>query len=208
MPDPSQAEPFTVADETRATRRNLLLASSLAFFIGYSGVLPKEVSFLGLKFNSDQQESVSWFIFFITLFLFLRFLSSLAVELSVYLKPKAYFKAYKKNLLAHPAFDETDWMDIAPPADPYNLDEVQDEAKREAKWSSEKTVRPLERFVWLKLLLETLLPVVFPIVAMIYLVCAINQNAEQDGADQPATAPKSKIESNMNPKPKSEVRSQ
>ena len=55
MPDPSHAEPFTVADETRVTRRNLLLASSLAFFIGYSGALPKEVSFLGLKFNSDQQ---------------------------------------------------------------------------------------------------------------------------------------------------------
>jgi len=207
MDDSDKIEQFSLSDETRKNRRSLLLISVLAFFIGLTGSLPTELSFVGLKF-SDQAVAVSWFIFSITLFFFLAFLASSAVELSVFLKPRAFFAAYKKQLLQHPAYDETDWMDIAPPADPHNLDEVQGEARRDAKWAAEKAMKPLERFVWLRLLLDLVFPLIFSLVAMILLAVTITNRAEQDGADQPATAPESKLEGNSKREPDSEGRSQ
>ena len=180
MDIPDKDQRFTLSDETRRARRNLLLLSLLTFFIGVTRTLPTELTFLGLKF-ADQKTTVSWVIFWLTAFLFLDFLASLAVELSVFLKPRAFFTAYKKKLLEHPAFDETAWLDIAPPADPHNLDEVQDEARRNAKWSSEKSMKPLETFVWFKLSLELLVPIIFPMIAMLFLASTIRA--------QPETAP-------------------
>jgi len=207
MDDSDRIQQFQLSDETRKVRRSLLLVSVLAFFIGLTGSLPTELSFLGLKFT-DQAVAVSWFIFSIALFFFLAFLASSAVELSIFLKPRAFFAAYKKQLLQHPAYDETDWMDIAPPADPHNLDEVQDEARREAKWAAEKAMKPLERFVWLRLLLDLAFPLIFSVVAMFLLSDTITNRAEQGGADQPATAPESKPEGDSKPQPESKVRPQ
>ena len=173
MTDIEKKDYFELNASTGAVRRNLLIASSVAFFIGWTRALPTEISFLGLKFLDDQKEAISWAIFGVTVYFFLHFLASACVELSVFLKPKAFFRAYKKDLLTHPAFDETVWMDIGPPADPHNLDEVQEEARRDAKYAAERAVRPLENMVYVKLAIDVVFPLVFPLVALSYLLYAI-----------------------------------
>ena len=173
MTDIEKKDFFELNTSTGAVRRNLLLGSTVAFFIGWTGVLPTEISFLGLKFLGDQKEAISWAIFGITVYFFLHFLASACVELSVFLKPKAFFRAYKKDLLTHPAFDETDWMDIGPPADPHNLGEIQEEARRDAKCAAERAVRPLENMVYVKLVIDVAFPLIFPLVALFFLLRAI-----------------------------------
>jgi len=121
----------------------------------------------------DQKDVISWAILGITVYFYLHFLASACVELSIFLKPKAFFRAYKKDLLRHPAFDETAWMDIGPPADPHNLDEVQEEARRDAKYSAERAVRPLESMVYIKLAIDVAFPLIFPLVALFFLSKAI-----------------------------------
>ncbi len=70
--------PFS--DETKTLRRNSLIASGLSLFIGLTNELPKQFSLLGVSFNSEQQETMSWFIFAVAAYLFLHFLSVGGVE--------------------------------------------------------------------------------------------------------------------------------
>lgn len=150
--------PFT--DETKKLRLNSLLASMLCLFIGVSKTLPSEPSLFGISFTSSQQQTVGWFIFFVSLYLFVHFLSAAAVEIAKWINP--FLKAIVGNneLIKHPAFDKSDLVDWE-----RFLDNEQDKntiAKKifaAAVRSVQGRLRPLYMFIYPKLFVEIFIPI-------------------------------------------------
>jgi hypothetical protein len=164
---------FILSSEAKSIRRNLLLGSILAGFIGLTKQFPTEVSFLGMKFSGDQQSAIPWLIFIITAYFWLHSISISSIEFSIFVKPKILFRNYKKRLLRHPAFDETDFLDIAAPADVHNLVQVDDEARLDANHAANRMMKPLESMAYLKIAFDIAVPVIFPLVCLILLYQSI-----------------------------------
>lgn len=150
--------PFS--DETKKLRINSLLSSGVCLFIGLTGEIPDKFSLLGMSFTSKQQNILGWFLITVTIYLFLHFISMASIEIAKWIKPFYHEALRKKKLLGHPAFDEADFRDSLGPPDYYNLDYVRNEADLEAKWETEKRLRYLFNFVYLRLIIEIIIPLV------------------------------------------------
>jgi len=163
--------PFS--DETKKLKRNLLLASIVSSFIGFTKELPRSISLLGISIDSTKQILVGWFIFFITLYFFLHFLAVACPELARWLQPFYQSKYKKEELLKHPAFDITDFLDIPSPVDEYDVSSVVEGAEYDAKYKAMGKLKILYKFVYLKLFIEIILPVLFALFGLTILAITI-----------------------------------
>ena len=166
--------PFS--DETKKLRLNSMLASLLCLFIGTTGKLPSEFSLLGIKFTSDQQQIVGWFILLVSVYLFVHFISSAFVELAKWIHPFYKGVVAKKELLKHPAFDEEDFMDWS-----IFLEDSQDKGEirkahlAQADWYVQGKLRPLYFFIYPKLLVEIVAPLLAGLSGMVSLSMLITK---------------------------------
>ncbi len=149
-----------LCQETKTIRRNLLLSSSICLFVGLTNQLPEKIALLGISFNTTEQTTIGWFMFSVQIYFFLHFVANAFVEVAKWVEP--FYKAVveRRALLSHPAYDESDFLDIYPPADEHNLDEVEREADIESTWHVQKRLRFLYSFIYLKLVLEIILPII------------------------------------------------
>ena len=150
--------PFS--EETKKIRRNSLLFSGLSLFIGLSGKLPTEFLIFGMSFSNEQQSIIGWFIFALTIYHFLHFLSQGMVELGAWIQPFYVYINTRKVLLRHPAFDETDFMNIPGPSSGIDKDLIYLNVKGEVEWKSKKTLRFLFNWIYLNLFIVIIVPVV------------------------------------------------
>jgi len=66
---------FTFSEETKKIKTQLLILSGICLFIGLTKSLPEKIAILGLDL-SNTPTVTGWFIFVVTLYFFLIFLSS------------------------------------------------------------------------------------------------------------------------------------
>lgn len=158
------SDPLTT--ETKAPRRNSLVASVVALFIGVTRELPANLSLLGISFSSTQQTTVGWFIFAVAAYALLHFLASACVEISNWLRPVLQWKYEKAELLKHPAFDESSFEDVLGPPDDHNLDYIRAEAKQHATYQADRVLKVLSIQVYLRLLLELVVPASLGVAAL------------------------------------------
>jgi len=159
--------PFS--EDTKKIRRNLLIASCICIFIGMTNQLPSTFALWGAKFNAEQQHIVGWFIVSVTAYLFLHFIAVAGVEIAKWVQPFYEGVVEKKKLLQHPAYDETDWIELFGPEDPHDLDQVEKIAKSEAKQHVQKRLRHLYSLIYLQLFMEAVIPVAVGAFALIKL---------------------------------------
>ena len=152
-------EPFS--DETKVLRRNCMISSGICLFIGLTGELPEKFSMLGISFSSKQQQVISWFIFGVSLYLFLHFLSMAVVEFAKWIHP-LFTKTIKKKVLltrySH-AFSEVDFHNIPDEVNQQDLNSMSDDAESEAEWQAQRKLRLLYGFIYIRLFIEVLFPV-------------------------------------------------
>jgi hypothetical protein len=111
--------PFS--DETKRIRRNSLLASGLCLFIGLTGELPEKFALFGVTFSSAQQNTLGWFIFSVSLYFFVHFMSVACVEIARWIHPFYAGVLARRKLLKHPAFDITDFVNVGGPIDKHDI---------------------------------------------------------------------------------------
>ncbi len=128
--------PFS--DETKIIRRNSLLVSGLSLFIGLSGNLPEKFALLGVSFSTDQQNVLGWFIFSVTLYLFLHFLSVASIEIAQWIHPFYAKVLTEREALKSPAFNEMDFIETPTEIDKQNPDDIYAQAQEKAEWHTKK----------------------------------------------------------------------
>lgn len=155
-----------LSEETTKLRRNAMLSSLICLFIAYTEKLPQKLSLLGITFDSpEKQMVVGWFLFFVSSYLFLHFISVASIEVAKWLHPLVSQKILKSDLLKHPAFDETDFIEGFPghPIDEQDLNIITEAAKKDADRHTYKRLRFLYGFIYIRLFIEILLPVIIGI---------------------------------------------
>lgn len=68
------------SDQTKKIRSKYIIFSGVSLFVGLTETLPKKFSLLGLDL-SENQEVLGWFIFYVTLILFLNFIVVTTIEI-------------------------------------------------------------------------------------------------------------------------------
>ncbi len=166
--------PFS--DETKKLRLNSMLASLLCLFVGLTGKLPYEFSLLGIDFSSDQQQIVGWFMLAVSTYLFVHFMSSAFVELASWVHPFYRGVVAKKKLLTHIAFDEEDFMnwDIFL-EDSENKAEIKKAYLANADWYVQGKLRPLYFFIYPKLIVEVVVPMLTGVSGVVALCMLITK---------------------------------
>lgn len=159
--------PFS--EETRKIRLNCLLPSGLCLFIGLTGELPERFSLLGISFSTEQQTVVGWFIFAISLYIYIHFVSVASIEIAKWIHPFFKDAVAKRELLKHPAFDETDFIDIPYPIDEHDKGQIAAQATDHADWRVQRKLRPLYGWVYPKLVLEIAVPYLFGLSGLVML---------------------------------------
>ncbi len=77
---------FVFSDKTKKIRSKYIILSGVSLFVGLTETLPKKFSLVGLDL-SENQEVLGWFIFFVTLILFLNFIALATLEFIEYYLP-------------------------------------------------------------------------------------------------------------------------
>lgn len=172
-----------ISAETQILRRNSLLASSLCLFISLTKELPKSFAFFDVNFDASQQLNVGWFLFLVTLYLYLHFVANAGIELASWLEPLYSWVYAREELLKHPAFEREDFMDIPLPVDEFNLQDVQAEAAVVGKDNAKKRLRHLYRLVYLKITLEIIIPLLIGLWGLVGLAC-LHNNPLDTGASK------------------------
>lgn len=162
-----------LSEDTKKIRRNLLIASCVCVFIGISEQLPTSFALWGAKLDSNQQPLIGWFIFTITSYLYLHFISSAGVEIAKWIQPFYESLREKEKLLKHPAFDETDWIELLDSDDPHNIEHVQKMATAEARYYVSNKLRHLYRLIYIQLAIEAIAPIIIGGYALIVLAVLI-----------------------------------
>lgn len=84
-----------------------------------------------------------------------------SVEFAQWLQPLYMKKLTKDKLLKHPAFDETDFFDFpVVQYDSQNRSDIATEAKEESYHYTEKRLKYLFSFVYIKLVIEVAVPLI------------------------------------------------
>lgn len=159
-----------LSDETKKIRRNTLISSSICIFIGMTHQLPCSFALWGAKFTSAQQTTIGWLLFSITLYLFLHLIASAGIEIAKWVQPFYEAIITKRSLLRHPAFDETDWMKLFRGD---NIHDIEKEAKSEARLHVQRRLRHLYNLIYLKLIIEIILPLVVGATGLVMLISLI-----------------------------------
>ena len=165
--------PFS--EDTKKTRRNVLIASCVCIFIGMTNQLPSSFSLWGATFDSNQQTIVGWLLFSVTLYLYLHFLAVAGLEVAKWIRPFYEGVVTKNKLQKHAAFDETDWLELFEEDNMDELEYIKQMAKEEAKFHVQKKLRYLYGLVYLQLTIELLVPVLLGAFGLIKLVILINE---------------------------------
>ncbi|TGN09652.1 hypothetical protein [Leptospira ilyithenensis] len=163
--------PFS--EETIKLRRNLLAVSTVNIFIWVTYEIPNSFSLFGLTFSSFQNPHLGWFIFTISLYFLLHYLSISFPEIAIWLKPILESKYRQKERMKHPAFGVTDFLDLPGPYDGENIDSVIEDAKYEARQKTIKRLSLFYSFIYLKIVLDVLLPIVYSIFGITVLLVLI-----------------------------------
>ncbi|CAB5508204.1 hypothetical protein AZO1586I_2479, partial [Bathymodiolus thermophilus thioautotrophic gill symbiont] len=71
------------SDQTKKIKSKCMIFSGVSLFLGLTETLPKKFSLVGLDL-SENEEVLGWFIFYITLILFLNFIVVTTIEISGY----------------------------------------------------------------------------------------------------------------------------
>jgi len=166
--------PFS--DETKKIRRNSLLASGLCLFVGLTGEIPEKLSLLGVSFTSAQKNILGWFMFAVALYLFLHFVSVACIETAKWIHPFYVRVLTKRKLLKHPAFNETDFMNIPGPFNEQDRNEIAAEAKEESEWRAQRKLKYLYNLIYLKLIIEVLVPMIIGVWGLLELVQLIRES--------------------------------
>ncbi|MBH0074777.1 hypothetical protein I6F48_04250 [Pseudoalteromonas sp. SWYJ118] len=166
-----------LSEETMKLRRNTILSSVVCLFVSFSGALPTKISAIGLTFDKvEQQATLGWFIFFISLYLFLHFISNAFVEVARWLQPYIQSRLYKTELLKHPAFDPTTFINQTNMGyDPQeqDLNVISTCEYSDAGYATKKKLKPLYVFIYLKLFMEVILPLIIGLIGLFKLYMLI-----------------------------------
>tara|TARA_R110000764_G_scaffold53078_1_gene115329 strand:+ start:1854 stop:2396 length:543 start_codon:yes stop_codon:yes gene_type:complete len=153
-----------LSEETMKLRRNAIISAVVCLFISFSGALPTKISAIGLTFDKVEQQAIlGWFIFFISLYLFLHFVSNAFVEVAKWLQPYIQSKVYKTELLKHPRFDETYFIsqtDMGYSSDEQNANIISNCEYSNAEYTTKNKLKSLYFFIYLKLFIEIALPLI------------------------------------------------
>ena len=160
-----------LSEESKRLRRNVLFASSVCIFISMTEQLPSSFALWGASFSSGQQTTVGWLLFSVTLYLFLHFLSSAGIEVAKWVQPFYEGVVAKERILKHPEYDETDWMELFGDGEPLD---IVSSAKKQAHIHVEKKLRHVYRLIYLKLIIEIILPIVIGAIGLIQLAMLIS----------------------------------
>lgn len=163
--------PFS--DETKKLRLNCLLSSGLCLFIGVSGQLPQKFSLLGVSFDAVQKVNVGWFIFAVSLYMYLHFLFSASIEIAKWIHPFFKWHIEKRELLKHPAIDESDFVNIPEQVNEQDLNEVYAESHEFADGYVRQKLGVLYGFIYPKLATEVLTPLIVGATGLIWLAVLI-----------------------------------
>ncbi|MGF1756445.1 hypothetical protein L4D76_00505 [Photobacterium sagamiensis] len=167
--------PFS--DETMKLRRNCLLSTTVCLFVGLTETLPSKIALLGISFESNQQSIVGWFLFVLSLYTFLHFVSVAAVELAHWIKPFLVELETKKELLKHPGYDPVDFAYFnEPPQNSQDLNEVSAYTRKQAEIHINRKMAILFRWVYLKLVIEIIIPVIIGIWGLVMVAILIMAN--------------------------------
>jgi len=158
--------PFS--EETKKLRRNALLSSGVCLFIGMSGEIPEKLFLLGVG-SPEQKELIGYFLFSISLYLFIHFISAASVELARWIRPFYVRVIKKRTLLKLPGFDETDWIKFLEDIDDQDLDRVAEKVEHESEIFVDKKLRYLFNQIYLKLIIEIIFPMVIGLFGLVYL---------------------------------------
>ena len=150
-----------LSDETKKIRRNSVLASVLCLFIGITAELPKKFALLGVGFESPQQQStLGWFLFSVSAYLLIHFVSVAGVEVAKWIHPFFTQNIAKQELLQHPAFDESDFYDLWDKFEEQDKNRIRKAVTEQSEWDAGVKLKYLYRLVYLRLLVEIVVPVV------------------------------------------------
>ena len=164
--------PFS--EETKRIKRNVLVASSICIFIGLTNQLPASFTLWGAEFDTKQQIMVGWFLFSVTAYFYIYFVSNAGIEIAKWIQPFYIGVVKRKKLLKHPAFDETDWMSFLQPYDEHSIEHITALAENEAEIYVKKRLRYLYGLIYLKLITEALVPLLigaFGLIELLILIC-------------------------------------
>ena len=153
-----------LSDETKKIRLNSMLASGLSLFIGLTGQLPEQFSLFGINFSSSEQQIVGWFIFSVTLYIFLHFTANTCVELAKWIHPFYEQLIINKTIASHVSnrdYQDDDFDDgVESDIDSVDLKTAMPQIERSAEWATKKKFKYLYKMVYLKLLIEVFIPLV------------------------------------------------
>jgi len=149
--------PFS--EETVKLRRNALLASLICLFIGLTEKLPEKIAVLGVSFDAPKQNLVGWFIFSVSLYLFIHFISVAFIEVKQWIQPKLIDSTTRNKLLEYIQFDPTDFIDL--PCDPHKAskNQIADSTRKDVEWQMRRKLRFLNFFSYLRLIIELIVPI-------------------------------------------------
>lgn len=160
--------PFSnpLSEETKKHKRNSVIVSGVCLLIALTATIPEKLAVFGINFSTAaQQKTVGWFIFSVSIYIFLYYLSYALPEIAKWLKPLFTVTRLKKRLKNHPAFEGQDFSDFFGSDNPHNVEEFYSYHLKASEKESEKRLRPLLNFIYLKLFLEIALPIIFGAVA-------------------------------------------
>ncbi|MBV1883716.1 MAG: hypothetical protein KUG82_18905 [Pseudomonadales bacterium] len=153
--------PFS--EETRNIRRNSLLACGLCLFIGLTENLPSKFGLLGLSFDVRQQYVIGWFILSVALYHFLHFLASGGIEFVNWIKPRFIDLVMTKKANETGLFDDDSSGDFYEGGNELDPSKIASEIKQASLVKVEHRLRYLYKIIFLKLVIEVLVPVVVAI---------------------------------------------
>jgi len=153
-----------LSDEAKKIRRNSVLASELCLFIGITAEIPKKFALLGIGFESPQQQNtLGWFLFSVTVYFLIHFISVAGVEVAKWMHPFYKDVIAKQELRSHSDLDEEDFFNNHAPSKGQRQDKHQIQLRNRINWHSEceaeRKLMPLYWLIYLQLLIEIVIPI-------------------------------------------------
>ncbi|NJA07648.1 hypothetical protein [Methylomonas sp. UP202] len=157
-----------LSEETKKHKRNSIIASGICLFIALTATLPEKLAIFGINFSTFvQQKTAGWFIFSVSIYIFLYYLAYALPEIAKWLRPLFTLRSLNKRLKNHPSFDGQDFSDFSGSDNPHNVGEFYIYHLKASERESEKRLKPLLNFIYLRLFLEIALPVFIGVLAHI-----------------------------------------
>ena len=164
-------DPFS--EETIKLRHNSLLSSTACLFIGLTNSVPNKIALFGLGVQPANESMIGWFILLVSSYVYFHFLSSAIIELADWVKPFWVYINTKKELIINGPFHEDDFENIPAPTDESDRNAMYQDAKEHKIWEFAQRFSFAYKFIYLKLLIEVLVPIIFGGISCIVLFCYV-----------------------------------